>query len=388
MNDPATEPAPGLLVFADDWGRHPSSCQYLIRHLLPRHPVIWVNTIGTRRPSLDLATLRRGGEKLRHWLRPTRQPSGPSNLRVLNPWMWPMFSSRFDRWLNQSLLVRQLRPVLQSHAAAFTAVTTLPIMSGLIGRLPVKRWVYYCVDDFSTWPGLDQGAMRDMESDLAAKADVLIAASETLRDKLRQTGREVQLLTHGVEPEFWQLNGQPVIVPELEKLSRPLITFWGLVDRRMDASFVRRLAGDLEQGTIALVGPEGDADPDLLKLPRVVRIPALALEQLPHVANESSVLIMPYTDEPVTRAMQPLKLLEYLVTGKPVVVRELPATRAWADCLDLADSPAAFSKAVRDRLGTGLPEAQLRARARVGDESWEKKAKLFAGWVFGQGATP
>src|SRR5207302_2031672 len=56
-----------LLVFADDWGRHPSSCQHLVRHLLPRREVVWVNTI-MRPPRLDLATLRRGGEKVRQWL--------------------------------------------------------------------------------------------------------------------------------------------------------------------------------------------------------------------------------------------------------------------------------------------------------------------------------
>jgi hypothetical protein len=36
---------------------------------------------------------------------------------------------------------------------------------------------------------------------------------------------------------------------------------------------------------------------------------------------------MPYADLAATRAMQPLKLKEYLATGRPVVVRDLPATR-------------------------------------------------------------
>ena len=34
---------PPLLVFADDWGRHPSSCQHLIQELLPQYQVTWVN---------------------------------------------------------------------------------------------------------------------------------------------------------------------------------------------------------------------------------------------------------------------------------------------------------------------------------------------------------
>ena len=30
-----------LVVFSDDWGRHPSSAQHLIRQLLPRYQVDW-----------------------------------------------------------------------------------------------------------------------------------------------------------------------------------------------------------------------------------------------------------------------------------------------------------------------------------------------------------
>jgi hypothetical protein len=91
---------------------------------------------------------------------------------------------------------------------------------------------------------------------------------------------------------------------------------------------------------------------------------------------------MPYADLPVTRAMQPLKLKEFLATGRPVVVRDLPATRPWADCLDVADTPRSFSEAVRLRLQTGLPEQQKVGRARLAGESWAEKAILFRRWTW------
>src|SRR5262245_31218344 len=81
-----------LLAFSDDWGRHPSSCQHLARHLIDRHMILWVNTIGTRPPRFDFETVRRTVGKLRHWVRPNGasgidgNPSGPI---VLNPKMWP-----------------------------------------------------------------------------------------------------------------------------------------------------------------------------------------------------------------------------------------------------------------------------------------------------------
>jgi hypothetical protein len=149
----------------------------------------------------------------------------------------------------------------------------------------------------------------------------------------------------------------------------------------MDVSFVRRLADDLAVGTIVLVGPEADSDPALYRSSRVVRVPPLPFGHLPRLAREAGVLIMPYADLPVTRAIQPLKLKEYLATGRPVVVRDLPATRPWGDCLDLTDSPEAFSRAVRQRFAEGLPPHQERARNRLAVEGWAAKARAFEGWA-------
>jgi glycosyltransferase involved in cell wall biosynthesis len=375
------------LVFADDWGRHPSSCQHLIRHLLGAHEVHWVNTIGMRTPSLELDTFRRGLEKIRHWSGDNGAGStsqAPAGLQVLNPRMWPWQDAHFGRPFNRELLRRQLLPIIRSMARPPIAITTIPVVADLVGRLPVERWVYYCVDDFSEWPGLDGANLRPMEERLVHDADILIAVSETLREKLAALGRDAFCLTHGVELDFWQSASSSAALPQLDGLPRPLVVFWGVVDQRMDIDFLRRLGDDMTEGTIVLVGPDAAPDPALDTLPRVVRLGPLAYEALPQVAGAAAVLVMPYADLPVTRAMQPLKLKEYLATGKPVVARDLPATRPWGDCLDLAGSPEAFSAAVRLRVAVGLPDRQAAARARLAQESWAAKASLFRRWIGAQ----
>ena len=370
-------------MFADDWGRHPSSCQHLIRHLLGRREVYWVNTIGTREPRLNFATLRRGFEKISNWVRPVVRFDSeplPANLRVLNPKMWPWSSRGFDRGINRELLFRQLAPVIRSLPAPPIAVTTLPIVSDLMGLLAVQRWVYYCVDDFGEWPGLAQTALRQMEERVIRRADCLVAVSETLQDKIAQRGRQAHLLTHGIDPDFWKVVGPMRSLPQLENLPRPLVAFWGVIDRRMDVAFVKHLAAKLEHGTIVLVGRKDDPDPALLAIPRVVLAPAMSYSDLPHLAAAASVLIMPYADLPVTRAMQPLKLKEYLATGRPVVVRDLPANRSWSDCLDLAKTPTDFARLVRLRLDQALPVDHEEVRRRLADETWAEKARCFENW--------
>lgn len=384
-NLPESTRAGTLLVFADDWGRHPSSCQHLIAKLLPNYHVCWVNTIGMRTPRLNRVTITRAIEKFRPWMnaRP-RTASLPSNLQVIDPKMWPWFSRSHDRWLNRSMLLRGLKPVLKNLARPVVGVSTLPIVADLIGPLHLDRWVYYCVDDFSQWPGLDHHAMATMEDVLIEHADRLIAASPALQAHLALHGKESQLLTHGVELDHWHLPAEDSPHAEVtpwEHLPKPLVVFWGLIDKRMDTRFVHQLAVSLKSGTILLVGPMEHPDPMLLQAPRVVRLPAIDYDQLPQLAADAAVLVMPYADLPVTRAMQPLKLKEYLATGKPVVARALPAIEPWADGLDAVASAEEFVAAVNLRIKSGLDPAQYTARARLESEGWAAKARQFEHWA-------
>ena len=57
-----------------------------------------------------------------------------------------------------------------------------------------------------------------------------------------------------------------------------------------------------------LVGPRQSPDPGLESLGRVVLKGPVDYKQLSYLARGVNVLVMPYADRSVTRAMQPLKL--------------------------------------------------------------------------------
>jgi glycosyltransferase involved in cell wall biosynthesis len=396
--DQTTPPAPAapppgseaaqLLVFADDWGRHPSSCQHLVRKLLDRHRVLWVNTIGTRPPRLSREDLGKGTAKLRQWLGGRAAPHVlPANLRVLNPLMYPGFRARWHRRLNAALVGRAVDRALgpRRRGERRVAITTIAITADLVGRLDVDRWVYYCVDDFSVWPGLDGRVLDELDRALVRRVDRVVCVSETLRRRLGQLGANALVLTHGIDLAHWRQvaaaadTGAARSATDLPRwwpaTARPILLFWGVVDRRLDTACCRALAAQV--GTVVLVGPCQSPDPDLAATPRVCMPGPVPYQVLPTLAAAADVLVMPYADLPVTRAIQPLKLKEYLATGRPVVVRNLPATAPWGDAADVVNDAAGFVSVVRQRLEEGVSDAQRQARTRLDAETWDHKARTL-----------
>ncbi|MCE9592157.1 MAG: glycosyltransferase [Planctomycetes bacterium] len=379
-----------LVVFSDDWGRHPSSCQHLISQFLPRYPVLWVNTIGTRRPGFSLEDMGKVARKLREWTRPPVTGENlPDNLTVISPRMFPGFRSRWQRRFNARRISRAVNDVLGVRASGTLhnerriAITTVPVTADLIGfpgALDVDMWVYYCVDDFSVWPGLDASVMRDMERYQVSAVDRVVAVSDALVDRAAALGRRATLLTHGIDIDHWTRTPDAALPDWTRGLPRPIFLFWGLIDRRLETIWCRTLGNG--EGTLVLVGPTQNPDPTLATVKNIVMPGQVPYETLPALAKWADVLVMPYADLPVTRAMQPLKLKEYLATGKPTVVRRLPSTKPWSEACDVAETTDQFVEMARRRAAEGTPASQIEARRCLADETWEAKARQFEAMWF------
>ncbi|MCC6580927.1 MAG: glycosyltransferase [Phycisphaeraceae bacterium] len=372
-------PRPQLVVFSDDWARHPSSAQHMVKHLLARWDVLWVNTIGTRWPRLCREDAAKVAAKLKVWTsrRPRKlRDDGPANLQVVSPIMWPGFRKPWQRRFNAKRMIAAVTASLGPRQPGIrrVAMTTLPIAADLVGKLDVDRWVYYCVDDLAAWPGLDSTAMSDMETHLVSRADDIVAVSHHLAGSLRtrRESWEPRVLTHGIDLQHWS-QATLLAPPWLTERPRPWMLFWGLVDRRLDVDWCMALAK--LGGTLALVGPTQDPHPRLLRADHIVMPGPMDYRQLPALAAAADVLVMPYADQPVTRAMQPLKFKEYLATGRPVVTRLLPGILDWTDAADLVVDADDLVRTVAHRAATGAPSPQLAARQRLNNECWSMKAR-------------
>ena len=94
-------PLRDLIVFGEDWGALPSSTQHIVRHLAKSRRVIWVNSIGLRRPVLSWHDIKRAFNKLKGGAPKTvqAQPPMPTFILLIRVPCLPLVVGSNDGWL-------------------------------------------------------------------------------------------------------------------------------------------------------------------------------------------------------------------------------------------------------------------------------------------------
>jgi len=80
---------------------------------------------------------------------------------------------------------------------------------------------------------------------------------------------------------------------------------------------------------------------------------------------------MPYCLNEATRNIYPLKLHEYMATGKPVVSTAIEAVKSFRELMYVAESPADFLQCVQRALLEADPQFADRRRNCARGHSWE-----------------
>lgn len=369
-----------IVVFGDDWGRHVSSMQHVFREIVAERDVVWVNGIGHRIPTLRLGDLRRAVEKGVLMLGAARKsdhgridgatPRVTVEPRVL-PWHHRTSVQAFNRWS----LARAIQGALASlgRTAPPVLVTGSPPSAPLVGRLGEVASLYFCMDDFSHLAGVSNGMLEPLERRLLATVDAVVSTARSLTESKAPARGEAHYLPQGVNYEhFARPQPEPA---ELAALPRPLIGFAGALSECCDVELIRAVAGAHPDGSVVLVGPI-TGPTDGLDLPNIHILGARPYRELPAYVQRFDVGLIPYLLNEWTRAVDPLKLLEYLAAGVPVVSTALPEAYKYEEVVRIARDRRAFLHDVSVALAEG-GAGRDRGRGIARANTWADRARTF-----------
>jgi len=326
------------------------------------------------------ADLRRSASKLRGFL-PRVEPATaarpwlpqPDSVVRIVPPIIPAYGLPAVRRLNDlALKSRVLEAMSQLGFEDPVVVTTIPTVAGVVGELGERCSIYWRVDDFSLWPGYDRDAIVEREGVLLQRVDALLASGKVLLSD----GPDVRrVLPHGVDVAHFSA---PAASNPLQ-LDRPVLLVAGRLDERIDVELLVGLATRKPEAQVVLLG-DALAVPDTLReLPNVSCHPYVRYDELPAWLRAADVLLLPYRSSPWTDSLAPLKVREYLATGRPVVSTPLRGITE-DDELDGLVSVAGTLDATVEAVDAALGEDPTAGQARIaalGAMSWEARAESF-----------
>ncbi len=304
------------------WDAAPMPDQHMAKSLSRDATVLYVD------PPVSWLTPLRHPE-LRHLLRGPRLRMVAPRIARLTPLAPPGKGRPGVRRVTVAFTRRAMRRAARRLGADVHGVVVVSL-EPLFGVFGERRRVLYGTDDFVAGAEIlnlqTAWLVRRERAQLDEATDV-VAVTDGLANKWRAMAAvSPVVIPNGVDTSNYA-DPDHVPAPRDVTLSRPIAGFVGHLSHRIDITLLTAVA---ERGTsLLLVGPrqltfamhEMEA---LLALPNVQWVGPRAFADLPSYLKVVDVGLVPYEDSDFNRASSPLKALEYLAAGLPVVSTRLP----------------------------------------------------------------
>ncbi|MCC7237513.1 MAG: glycosyltransferase [Bryobacterales bacterium] len=365
-----------IVYFGNDWfAENRTSSHHIARRLAERFPLLYVESPGQRAPGTNARDLKKIASKLQAAVQPPRQ-LGPRLWHMVMPQI-PFRRLPFVAAANRAAGVFLVRRAMR-HLEFGPAISwfVAPDAGALAGRLGEDLSVYYCTDNYSAFPGVDADLLSRMDDDLARRADQIFVSSPTLLAHKQSLNPDVAHSPHGVDTDLFAKaseTGTPA-APAAAALPKPVIGFFGLIEAWIDLDLVEFLARARPNWTFLMIGRVAVPAPALMGLANVHFPGPQPYESLANWARAFDVAIIPYRQNQQVFNANPLKLREYLATGKPIVAVPTPEIDKFAHCVRIAGEPARFLLEIEAALTEGDDvEKRIIRQQQVRTATWDAR---------------
>lgn len=360
-----------------EWDAVRGTDRHLAEELQETLPVTWVD------PPLSVVRALRDGDRAR-LSRVTAVERVGCNIERVSLLVPPYPTRRGFRGLAGLVMRRALGSYLAERGRRVVGVVgTAPHVSlRLVPVQPGGRHVYYATDDFvagADLMGLSGATLAAGEASRLREADEVAAITPQILQRWGVQGRNGHVIPNGCSPEHYADVAAVEPAPDVH-LPAPIAGLVGQLSPRIDLRYLESIAGT--GMSVLLVGPlQPSFEPErvaaLLARGNVQWVGEKPFERLPAYLSWVDVGLTPYAMSAFNMASFPLKTLEYLSAGRPVVSTPLPAVRnLQCPWVDVADDPAVFAAAVQAAGAVPRTPEVVAARQKfAGGHAWSKRAE-------------
>jgi GT2 family glycosyltransferase/glycosyltransferase involved in cell wall biosynthesis len=267
----------------------------------------------------------------------------------------------------------QARDRFEIHEAAVLVQSPFwaPLARALSRRFGWKV-VYDCLDEHSAFPANRSNVLASAEAELVATADLVLATSEPLLERLRRVRPDARLLGNAGDAGIFGALDDPAADP-----ARLRVGYAGAVDDWFDDELIAEAARLRPGWRFEIAGGLEGRSRDASRFPaNVVFLGERPFREMPEVRSRFDVEVIPFRLTPLTHATDPVKLYEALAAGRGVVATRMLALEPLAErgLVRFAGSAAELVAELEAAAGAG-PEEVAARRAFAGENTWTARAE-------------
>lgn len=355
-------------IAGTEWDAVPGTDKRLVQELSVNHRIIWVDPPVRCEPGLRYYGLSETGRMV-----------APNIVRVPVHTL-PGITKPGIRILTAYLLNRAIRRAMATAGGKPAAVVVAFPIAKFPPRVPGTR-ILYATDDWlegSSLMGFSKNHIRRVLESNIDSAEVVAAVTPGLLDDLEELGpiRNGVVLPNGC-----------LIARSIESCPDRgrVIGLVGQLNERLDMDVLEELLRSGEK--ILVVGPRRDKEAGFgerldhfLAAENVEWAGSVPPSGLHEYFVRMKVGVTPYIDSRFNHSSFPLKTLEYLAAGVPVVATDLPAVR-WLNTahVQAAVDTEDFAAKVIAKLDSKWTKSQQEERRQFARQhSWEQRAVDFS----------
>ena len=296
----------------------------------------------------------------------------------------------FGRVYNLNLLLDNVRLAMRTLGWSEPTIwVNNHTIRPMLNQLERKKLIYDVTDDWNqcTMSQRQSRMVRDDDTWLTKNADDVIVCSPGLLQLKRDMRRTVHLVRNGVDSEFFSPQRLALLSrpPQLDSVTGPIAGYTGtLHEDRLDIPLIADLCRNYPHINFVFVGPNclgADSQRMLAAFPNCYFIGRQPYDDVPRFVAAFDVCITPHRVTAFTESLDPIKLYEYLSTGKPIVATPCAGFRDVADLVCIAADARSFGAAIEGGLESHpAKQAQLRWAS---DNNWfarVKEVESILGW--------
>jgi len=299
------------------------------------------------------------------------------------PWNFPKPSHPLSNSMNciwQSWLIAKtarslgmVAPVLWLYRPEFITGARL---------IPHSKLVFDLVDDLSAYNN-NKTSYRFIARcihKLVSASDLFITTSSVLLDKYGKSSNRNLLVPNGFDSTIFRL-GDYTIPEPISQLQRPIVGFIGTLFGFLDYELIEHCVRHHLDKSFVFIGEveaSGAAGVDRLKqYPNTYFLGRKPKTEIPSYVANFDICINPFKIDEVSRSVSPLKVYEYLATGKPVVSAYMEGlSRDMAGpFVTFTNDKESFCEKISNELAADSANSRQRRASGVAPMSWDN---LFA----------